>query len=58
MATYNILEPAISLPGRCTRVSDGLLSNFNLIMGIAGAEMSSKAILLTGFAGLLAGGIR
>ncbi len=37
--------------------SDGLLSNFNLIMGVAGAELSSKTILLTGFAGLLAGAI-
>ena len=37
--------------------SDGLLSNFNLIMGVAGAEVSSQGILLTGFAGLLAGAI-
>jgi VIT1/CCC1 family predicted Fe2+/Mn2+ transporter/rubrerythrin len=37
--------------------SDGLLSNFNLVMGVAGAQMSGKAILLTGFAGLLAGAI-
>ena len=37
--------------------SDGLLSNFNLIMGVAGAAISNKGILLTGFAGLLAGAI-
>lgn len=37
--------------------SDGLLSNFNLVMGIAGAGLASKTILLTGFAGLLAGAI-
>jgi VIT1/CCC1 family predicted Fe2+/Mn2+ transporter len=37
--------------------SDGLLSNFNLIMGVAGAALSNKNILLTGFAGLLAGAI-
>ncbi len=37
--------------------SDGLLSNFNLVMGVAGAELSEKNILLTGFAGLLAGSI-
>jgi len=37
--------------------SDGLLSNFNLIMGVAGAQLSSRAILLTGSAGLLAGAI-
>lgn len=37
--------------------SDGLLSNFNLVMGVAGANLPAKTILLTGFAGLLAGGI-
>ncbi len=37
--------------------SDGLLSNFNLLMGVAGASMGSRTILLTGIAGLLAGGI-
>jgi VIT1/CCC1 family predicted Fe2+/Mn2+ transporter len=37
--------------------SDGLLSNFNLVMGVAGAELSNGNILLTGFAGLLAGAI-
>jgi len=37
--------------------SDGLLSNFNLVMGVAGAQMTSGRILLTGLAGLLAGAI-
>ena len=37
--------------------SDGLVSNFNLVMGVAGAAVSSSNILLTGIAGLLAGGI-
>lgn len=37
--------------------SDGLLSNFNLVMGVAGANLPAKSILLTGLAGLLAGGI-
>jgi VIT1/CCC1 family predicted Fe2+/Mn2+ transporter len=37
--------------------SDGLLSNFNLIMGVAGAQLPGKTILLTGIAGLLAGAI-
>ena len=37
--------------------SDGLLSNFNLIMGVAGAAVSAGGILLTGLAGLLAGAI-
>jgi VIT1/CCC1 family predicted Fe2+/Mn2+ transporter len=37
--------------------SDGLVSNFNLVMGVAGAEIASSGILLTGLAGLLAGAI-
>jgi VIT1/CCC1 family predicted Fe2+/Mn2+ transporter len=37
--------------------SDGLLSNFGLLMGMAGASAAPKSILLTGFAGLFAGGI-
>jgi VIT1/CCC1 family predicted Fe2+/Mn2+ transporter len=37
--------------------SDGLLSNFNLVMGVAGAQMSGSVILMTGCAGLLAGAI-
>ena len=37
--------------------SDGLLSNFNLVMGVAGAAVSTQVVLLTGFAGLLAGAI-
>ncbi|GAP99537.1 VIT1/CCC1 transporter family protein [Leptolyngbya sp. NIES-2104] len=35
--------------------NDGLLSNLSLIMGVAGANISERSILLTGFAGLLAG---
>jgi VIT1/CCC1 family predicted Fe2+/Mn2+ transporter len=35
--------------------NDGLLSNFSLIMGVAGAELASESILITGIAGLLAG---
>lgn len=37
--------------------SDGLVSNFNLVMGVAGADLANSGILLTGFAGLLAGAI-
>ncbi|MDP4190749.1 MAG: VIT1/CCC1 transporter family protein [Bacteroidota bacterium] len=41
--------------------NDGLVSNFSLVMGIAGAaegaSLSNKTILITGFAGLLAGAI-
>src|SRR6202021_2408818 len=35
--------------------NDGLVSNFCLIMGVAGAGAPSHTILLTGFAGLVAG---
>ncbi len=35
--------------------SDGLLSNLSLVMGVVGAEVGSRNILLTGLAGLLAG---
>jgi VIT1/CCC1 family predicted Fe2+/Mn2+ transporter len=35
--------------------SDGLLSNFSLVMGVAGASAEGRAILIAGLAGLLAG---
>lgn len=35
--------------------NDGLLSNFSLVMGVAGAQGSEHALLVTGMAGLLAG---
>ncbi|HET9211762.1 MAG TPA: VIT1/CCC1 transporter family protein [Thermoanaerobaculia bacterium] len=35
--------------------NDGLLSNLSLVMGVAGADLTGKSILITGFAGLLAG---
>jgi len=34
---------------------DGLVSNLSLVMGVAGAALANRAILVTGFAGLLAG---
>jgi vacuolar iron transporter family protein len=37
--------------------NDGLVSNFSLVMGVAGAAASNSTILLTGIAGLLAGAI-
>jgi len=36
-------------------LSDGLLSNFSLVMGVAGANAEPRFILLAGIAGLLAG---
>ncbi|MCP5028299.1 MAG: hypothetical protein GY929_18635 [Actinomycetia bacterium] len=38
-------------------VSDGLVSNVGLILGVAGAAPSSSVVRLAGLAGLLAGGI-
>jgi vacuolar iron transporter family protein len=35
--------------------NDGLVSNLSLVMGVAGAALSSSSILITGIAGLLAG---
>jgi vacuolar iron transporter family protein len=35
--------------------NDGLCSNLSLVMGVAGAQLASKSILVTGLAGLLAG---
>jgi VIT1/CCC1 family predicted Fe2+/Mn2+ transporter len=35
--------------------NDGLVSNLSLVMGVAGAELAGKSILITGLAGLLAG---
>src|ERR1051326_1282093 len=36
-------------------INDGLLSNFSLVMGIAGATAEPRFVLLAGIAGLLAG---
>ncbi len=35
--------------------NDGLVSNLSLVMGVAGASLSKRAVLVTGLAGLLAG---
>ena len=37
--------------------NDGLVSNFSLVMGIAGATNGQKGVLLAGLAGLLAGAL-
>jgi len=37
--------------------NDGLVSNFSLVMGVAGADLAGSTILITGLAGLLAGAI-
>jgi VIT1/CCC1 family predicted Fe2+/Mn2+ transporter len=35
--------------------NDGLVSNLSLVMGVSGAALSGRAVLVTGIAGLLAG---
>lgn len=37
--------------------NDGLVSNFSLVMGVAGASASGEGVLLAGLAGLLAGAL-
>lgn len=37
--------------------NDGLVSNLSLVMGVAGADLAPRTILLTGIAGLLAGSL-
>lgn len=37
--------------------NDGLVSNFSLVMGVAGASIGQHEVLLTGLAGLLAGAL-
>lgn len=36
-------------------INDGLISNFGLVMGVAGTEVDARIVLLAGLAGLLAG---
>ena len=37
--------------------NDGLVSNFSLVMGVAGASSGQKEVMITGLAGLLAGAL-
>jgi VIT1/CCC1 family predicted Fe2+/Mn2+ transporter len=37
--------------------NDGLVSNASLVMGVAGADLAGRSILITGLAGLLAGSL-
>ncbi len=44
-----------SLRAAVLGANDGLVSNFSLVMGVAGAQLDSTQILITGLAGLAAG---
>lgn len=52
---WHFLSHSGSLRAAVFGVNDGLVSNFSLVMGFAGATASSEYILLAGVAGLLAG---
>lgn len=44
-----------SLRAAVLGANDGLVSNFSLVMGVAGAQLANRQILITGLAGLAAG---
>ncbi len=55
-------KPHRSIGGNALRAAvlggnDGLVSNFSLVMGVAGALSANSAVLLAGIAGLLAGAL-
>lgn len=52
---WHLVSRAGGLRAAIFGVNDGLVSNFSLVMGFAGAEAKPEYILLAGVAGLLAG---
>ena len=44
-----------SLRAAVLGANDGLLSNFSLVMGVAGADLTGHTVLITGIAGMVAG---
>lgn len=52
---WHLMSRGGSLRAAVFGINDGLVSNFSLVMGFAGAEASPQYILLAGVAGLLAG---
>ncbi len=52
---WHVMSRGGSLRAAVFGVNDGLVSNFSLVMGFAGAEAQPEYILLAGVAGLLAG---
>ncbi|HEX9788768.1 MAG TPA: VIT1/CCC1 family protein [Candidatus Binatia bacterium] len=52
---WHMMSRAGALRAAVFGVNDGLVSNFSLVMGFAGAEAAPGYILLAGIAGLLAG---
>jgi VIT1/CCC1 family predicted Fe2+/Mn2+ transporter len=52
---HSAIKHANNLRAAVFGVNDGLLSNASLILGVAGAQVHSSVILISGVAGLLAG---
>src|SRR5918992_915655 len=52
---WHVISRGGSLRAAVFGINDGLVSNFSLVMGFAGADARSEYILLAGVAGLLAG---
>ena len=52
---WHLMSSASGLRAAVFGVNDGLVSNFSLVMGFAGADARPEYILLAGVAGLLAG---
>jgi VIT1/CCC1 family predicted Fe2+/Mn2+ transporter len=52
---WHVMSRAGGLRAAIFGINDGLVSNFSLVMGFAGAEARPEYILLAGVAGLLAG---
>ena len=52
---WHVMSRGGSLRAAVFGVNDGLVSNFSLVMGFAGADAKPEYILLAGVAGLLAG---
>ena len=52
---WHLMSRGGSLRAAVFGVNDGLVSNFSLVMGFAGAEARPEYVLLAGVAGLLAG---
>ena len=52
---WHLMSRAGTLRAGVFGINDGLVSNFSLVMGFAGAEAEPRYILLAGVAGLLAG---
>jgi VIT1/CCC1 family predicted Fe2+/Mn2+ transporter len=52
---WHVMSRGGSLRAAVFGINDGLVSNFSLVMGFAGADATAEYILLAGIAGLLAG---